>query len=128
MLDLSNDPGVSRFDWEAVELKTCLPSEWGDFFDRRGPSPIHPECHRRFTRQYLRSRAILCRPDGSLLGVYTGDVSRSGLRILSPVQLFPKDRCRLQLPSTAELLIEIVRCRRFESQCYECGAVFGKRD
>jgi hypothetical protein len=43
---------------------------------------------------------------------------------MSPVQLLPKERCRIRLPNTKEFQIEIVRCRRVDEGCYECGAMF----
>lgn len=124
MLACGDDRSVTAFDWDALVHKTSLPPEWCDFFARRGDVPRHPECQRRYARRYLRSQAILRRPDGVELGVYTGDLSRSGLRLLTPVQLYPADRCRLRMPGGEELSLEIVRCRRFAPQCYECGAQF----
>ena len=124
MLAVGDDPLVAPFDWNALALKTQLPAEWRDFFAQRGDVPRHPQCQRRYARRYLRTQAILRRADGAALGVYTGDLSRTGLRLLAPVQLFPHDRCVLQLPGSDEYALQIVRCRRFAPQCYECGAQF----
>ena len=70
-----------------------------------------------------RGKGILQRND-SYLGVYTADASRQGICFLSPVQLLPKERCRIRLPKTKEFQIEIVRCRRVDEACFECGAMF----
>jgi len=74
-------------------------------------------------RFYLRSQAILQRGE-TYMGVYTADASRQGLCFLSPIQLLPKERCRIRLPKTKDFQVEIVRCRRLDEACYECGAIF----
>ena len=123
MLDLSNDQSVMKLAWEKVELKTRLPDEMKDFFDQHGAVPARPGCRRAYHRFFLRGKGILQRKD-SYLGVITADASRQGLRFMSPVQLLPKERCRIRLPKTKEFQIEIVRCRRVSEACYECGAIF----
>lgn len=123
MLELSDDQGVMELAWEQVEQKTELPDELNDFFDQRGTMHPRPGCRRAYLRFYLRGQAILER-QGKLLGVYTTDASRQGIGFLSPLQLLPKERCRIQLPKTKEFHIEVVRCRRISEACYECGAMF----
>jgi hypothetical protein len=124
MLDSGDVPEIDDFDWEGLALKARLPSNEPTFFQRRGACGMRSDCRRSRARLYLRSVGILQRGDGTRLGVYTADVSAKGVRLLSPVQLFPKDCCLLRLPTTRKLPIEITRCRRLESQCYECGAEF----
>jgi hypothetical protein len=123
MLDISNDEGVMQIAWEKVELKANLPDEMTDFFDQHGAVPARPGCRRAYLRFFLRGKGILQRKD-THLGVLTADASRQGLKFLSPVQLLPKERCRIRLPKTKEFQIEIVRCRRIDEGCYECGAMF----
>jgi hypothetical protein len=123
MLDISDEKNLVAFDWEKVELKPVLPDDMKDFFDQHGSLRSTPGCRRAYVRFYLRGQAILQRQE-QLLGVYTADASRQGLRFLSPVQLLPKERCRIRLPKTKEFQIEIVRCRRMADNCYECGAMF----
>ena len=123
MLDISNDESVMQVAWTKVELKTNLPESMKDFFDQHGPVPARPGCRRAYTRFYLRGKAILERND-TYFGVFTADASRAGLKFLSPVQLLPKERCRIRLPKTKEFQIEIVRCRRIDEACFECGAMF----
>jgi hypothetical protein len=123
MLDLSHDQSLMALAWEKVETKTRLPEQMKDFFDQVGPMPAHPGCRRAYHRFYVRGKAILRRKE-TYLGVYTADASRQGLRFMSPVQLLPKERCRIRLPNTKEFQIEIVRCRRVDEGCYECGAMF----
>ncbi len=123
MLDISDDEDVMQGAWEKVELKANLPDEMTDFYDHYGTVPSQQGCRRAYLRFFLRGKGIL-QWNGKQLGVYTADASRQGLKFLSPIQLLPKERCRIRLPKTKEFQIEIVRCRRVEEGCYECGAVF----
>jgi hypothetical protein len=123
MLDISNDEGVMQTAWDQVELKASLPDDMKGFYDQHGAVPSRPGCRRAYLRFFLRGKGILQRKD-TYLGVLTADASRQGMRFLSPVQLLPKERCRIRLPKTKEFQIEIVRCRRIEEGCYECGALF----
>ena len=123
MLDISNDEDVMQTAWEKVELKASLPTEMKDFYDQHGAVPARPGCRRAYLRFFLRGKGILQRK-GEYIGVLTADASRQGLKFLSPVQLLPKERCRIRLPKTKEFQIEIVRCRRVAEFCYECGAMF----
>jgi len=109
--------------WEKVELKPRLSDDMKDFFDQHGTLVARPGCRRAYLRFYLRGQAILQR-QGKYLGVYTVDASRQGLCFLSPVQLLPKERCRIRLPKTKDFQIEIVRFSRIADGCYECGAMF----
>jgi hypothetical protein len=70
----------------------------------------------------MRGKAVLKR-GSTLIGSYTKDVSRQGVAFLTPVPLLPKERVKLQVPS-AELGLEVTRCRRIEPACFECGARF----
>src|SRR3954465_11585323 len=116
MLDLSNDQSVMQLAWEKVEQKPKLPEEMSDFFEQHGAVPARPGCRRAYLRFFLRGKGILQRKDTDL-GVLTADASRQGPKFLSPVQLLPKERCRIRLPKTKEFQIEIVRCRRVEEDC-----------
>lgn len=123
MLDISDDQSVMKLAWDKVDQKACLPDAMKDFFEHHGPMPTRPGCRRAYHRFFLRGKGILQRQD-AYLGVYTADASRQGICFLSPVQLLPKERCRIRLPKTKEFQIEIVRCRRVGESCYECGAMF----
>jgi len=123
MLGLSDEQSVIALAWDKVEQKTRLPQELIDFFDRAGPMPPQHSCRRAYQRFYIRGKAIV-RHNGANLGVYTVDASRQGLCFLSPVQIFPQERCRIRLPKTKEFQIQVVRCRRVDEECFECGAMF----
>src|SRR5215210_3930751 len=116
MLDISDDQSVMQLAWDKVEQKPCLPAEMQDFFDHHGTVQSRPGCRRAYHRFYLRGKGILQRNE-TYLGVYTADASRQGIRFLSPIQLLPKERCRIRLPKTKEFQIEIVRCRRINDAC-----------
>ena len=84
--------------------------------------PLHFDSQRTYHRFYMRSKAVLTRGE-ERLGSFTKDVSRQGVGFLCPVQLMPLERVRLRLPS-AELNLEVARCRRIADDCFECGARF----
>lgn len=123
MLDSSNEPCVVELAWEKAAHKACLPKKFTDFFERHGAVRAREGCRRAYLRFYLRGQAVVDR-QGDQLGVFTTDASRQGIGFLSPVQLLPKERCRIQLPKTKGFQIEVVRCRRIDEHCYECGATF----
>jgi hypothetical protein len=126
MLDIDDDAKLAPFDWESIPLKPQLPKSFSDFFSRTGPCPVHATSKRSYARLYLRRHAILTRPDGPDLAVYTLDVSHKGIGILTPVQLLPMHFCFLRLATTGAIPLEIVRCRRVDHQYYVCGATFVK--
>ncbi len=123
MLDCSDEPCVIELFWENAVHKTRLPEKFTDFFERHGTVRAREGCRRAYLRFYLRGQAIVNRKEDRL-GVLTTDASRQGIGFLSPIQLLPKERCRIQLPKTKGFQIEVVRCRRIDERCYECGATF----
>jgi hypothetical protein len=109
--------------WECSAEKTKLPDSLSrEFFQPRGALPVAPESKRSYHRFYMRGKALLKRGQ-TMFGSYTKDVSRQGIGFFSPVQLMPKERVKLHLP-TAELSLEVARCRRVDHACFECGARF----
>jgi len=121
MLDDSPDPVEES--WDKIEVKTRLPEDMEDFFECLGLTPRHRGCRRAYQRYFVRGKAILCRQD-TYFGVYSVDASRQSVRFLSPIELAPKERVRIRLRNTKEFQIEIVRCRRMDECCYDCGAIF----
>ena len=122
---LAIDDGQKLMDdlWEITPAKVELPNSMkSDFFAVHGAAPLHYENKRAYHRYYMRSKAVLKRGK-SVFGTYTKDFSRQGIAFLSPVALLPKERVTLRVP-TAELNLEITRCHRIESACYECGGRF----
>ncbi len=127
MLDLGHDAGVSGFNWESIPLRAALPLTEDDFWKSRGPVPVRAGCRRSFARLHLRRQAILRLADGTMLAGYTTDISRKGLGLLSPVQLFPKDGVVVRVAGSRDIRVDIVRCRRLAPGSYACGAVFGRQ-
>lgn len=123
MLERRNERSVMERMWESAGAKVRLPETLRQgFFAPQGPLPTHFENKRQYHRYYMRGKAVLKRGD-EVLGTYTKDVSRQGVGFYSPVQLLPKERVQLRLPSV-ELSLEVTRCRRVDKECFECGARF----
>ena len=109
--------------WEMAEPKVQLPYPLSDgFLESHGPLSTYYDDKRSFQRFFLRGKAVLKRR-GSLMGAFTKDVSRQGVGFLSPVQLMPREKIQLTLAS-AELKLEISRCRRLDNACFDCGGRF----
>jgi len=109
--------------WEATPTKVQLPGLAAEqFFDVRGAMPLYHDNRRSYHRYFMRGKAVLKRGK-ALLGTYTKDVSRQGVGFLSPVQLLPKEKVQLRLPTT-ELSLQVARCQRLDQGCFECGAKF----
>jgi hypothetical protein len=122
---LAVDDGQKLIDelWKAASARVEMPeAAQREFFAVRGAEPVFHDNRRSYHRYYMRGKALLRRGE-KLLGTYTKDVSRQGVAFLSPVPLLPKERVKLQMP-TAELGLEVTRCRRIDPACYECGAKF----
>lgn len=124
MLGRCHDNRLIADEWDATEVKVQLPAAVRvAFFDKKGPMPLYYENSRGYHRYFLRAKAVL-KCGEVKFGSYTKDVSRQGIGLLSPVQLFPLDRVKLQLPNGSEMHLEITRCRRVDQGCFDCGARF----
>jgi len=109
--------------WELTEAKVELPYPLCDgFLESHGPASAFYDDKRAYQRFFLRGKAVLKRR-GKMLGAFTKDVSRRGVGFLSPVQLMPRERIQLTL-SSAELQLEVSRCRRLDKACFDCGGKF----
>ncbi|MGD9636822.1 MAG: PilZ domain-containing protein [Pirellulales bacterium] len=124
MLDIGHEKSIIEELWLAAEARVKLPMLTAKyFFEPKGAMPNHFSNRRSFHRFYLRSKAILTQGD-RILGAYTTDVSRQGIGFLSPVQLMPKGKWKLRLPTGAEYELRVTRCRRESENCYACGGRF----
>ena len=119
MLDLSHATEISEL-WEQLELHAALPESPEQFYAKSGTKAFHEQ--REFDRHYLRCPAIM-RRELDTLGVYMRDCSRAGMGVLSPVQLFPRERVELWMKPGRSYTLEVIRCQRLAPQCYECGTV-----
>jgi hypothetical protein len=123
MLEFDNGQKLMHDLWDSTATKVDLPASLRSaYFGAQGPAPLYHDNRRSFHRYYMRGKAVLKRGP-SMIGTYTKDVSRQGVAFLSPVPLLPKERVKLRVP-TAELLLEVTRCRRLDPKCFECGAKF----
>jgi hypothetical protein len=123
MLEIDHGKKLMEDLWEATSTKVELPDFLKpSFFGAAGPEPVFHDNKRSYHRYFMRGKAVLKRGK-TMLGTYTKDVSRQGVAFFSPVPLLPKERVKLRVP-TAELSLEITRCRRIEPKCFECGARF----
>jgi PilZ domain len=124
MLGCRHDKSLIADEWEAADAHVQLPDALrNEFFNKRGPMPLHHENHRGYHRYFMRAKAVLKRNE-LRLGCYTKDVSRQGIGLLSPVPLLPLDRVEIHLPNGSVLPLEIARCRRVDRGCFDCGARF----
>ncbi|BBO35205.1 PilZ domain-containing protein [Lacipirellula parvula] len=93
------------------------------FFSLKGPMGRRDDNRRAFHRFFMRSEAVLL-GDGFVYAVYTCDISRQGIGFLSPRQLLPHQKCKLELPNGSRFDVLIKRCRRENDNCFVCGARF----
>jgi hypothetical protein len=123
MLEIDYGKKLMEDLWDTTPTKVKLPESMvQQFFAMRGPMTVVHENRRGYHRYYMRGKAVLKRGT-SLLGTYTKDVSRQGVGFLSPVQLMPKEKVQLRLPTT-ELSLQVARCQRIGQECFDCGARF----
>lgn len=113
-----------------VEL-TALTAD-REFFAKSGLMPQAWNEIRRFPRFYLRGEAMafvspprVTDPDPvESLAILTSDVSRSGVGIVAPRQLFPEQRLEIQMPAGATYRVKVVWCRRLNDGKYAAGCAF----
>ena len=122
MLGLGNATTIAEL-WETSESKAALPVPAEEFFAASGPLLDRASCRRAHERYYLRCRAII-KKDSLTHAAYLQDISRMGMGLLSPVQLFPRQRIQLWMENQSSYQLEITRCRRLGPNCYACGTVF----
>src|SRR5262249_23084401 len=123
MLEIDHDQKLMDELWEATTEKVELPESLKlSYFSAQGPGPVRYDNRRTYHRFFMRGKAVLKRGQATF-GIVTKDISRQGVAFLSPVPLLPKERVKLRVP-TAELSLEISRCRRVDEKCFECGARF----
>jgi hypothetical protein len=123
MLDIDNDQTLMDDLWQATTSKVELRDPVRKaFFSAHGAGPIYYDNRRIYHRFFMRGKAVLKR-GANMHGTYTKDVSRQGIGFLSPVPLLPKEKIKLRV-AAAELSLEVTRCRRIDSACFECGARF----
>lgn len=116
---------VSRSLWPRLAERTQLPCSEAEFLAVDGTALASGHSRRQYHRYHLRRPAIL-RGAGDTAAVYSKDVSRMGLGLLTPRQLFPSDEIELLLPDQPWVKLIVRRCRRLQPCCYEVGAEFAE--
>lgn len=143
MLDF-NDESERLQLADAVTKLDCeikLPEALHDFFKCSGLTQSSIADNRRSARWQNRVVAgllyrtmfpVLPRSEG-WHPIYIKDVSRSGAAFMHSEQLYPLERMRILMidDRSSRLLrneclrtIEVIRCRRVESNCFEIGSCF----
>ncbi|NOZ40159.1 MAG: hypothetical protein GXP24_08030 [Planctomycetes bacterium] len=120
MLGLSHATEINDL-WDKIESKASLPTTPEEFFGKSGLKAL--EEHRAFVRHYLRCQGILQR-ERETHAIYMKDCSRVGMGLISPVQLFPRERIQIWMKPQRNYTLEVIRCRRIRVNCYECGTIF----
>ena len=126
MLDLSHAAEIAAEDaleraWDSLDSQAALPMTTEEYYAKTGSKT---ECElRAYQRHYLRCKAIL-KYGLETHAIYMKDCSRTGMGLISPVQLFPRQRVEVRISSGRSYSLEVIRCRRRKPKCYECGTIF----
>ena len=123
MLDLSNQETIVVPAWDSIALQAELPCSTKEFFEKSGAMPIMPDSRRQYNRTYGRKQVVI-EYKGEFLAGYLTDISRSGLGVISPVQMFPFDQLQGWLSENSSTKLRVKRCRREGERCYVVGCVF----
>ena len=119
-----------------LQCHVRIPSEWDDYFSAEGLLRSIEDDRRRKARKQFRTEAVLqiepqlpsVKREQLVHKVYTRDISLEGISFLHCEQLYPGEVCRLWL-ADRRLAVEVVRCKRANSQCYVVGGTYhGKSD
>lgn len=113
--------------WRAASQRASFPPNENEqsFFEAVGLGPRRFDSRRRHYRFLFRRRALLMLAAGDEpLGILTVDVSRAGLAIIAPRQLFPGDVAVVVLAGPDRLALCVDRCRRLGPQCYAAASKF----
>ncbi|MBX3425945.1 MAG: PilZ domain-containing protein [Pirellulales bacterium] len=116
-LDLNDD------QWARLTPRTALPCSEAEFLAPTGPAYANNSSRRLYHRFHYRRRGVL-HLNEETLAVYAKDVSRIGIGLLAPRQLFPCDQVRLELAGLEIPPLVVRRCRRIQTDCYEIGTAF----
>jgi hypothetical protein len=109
--------------WGEILSQAVLPVSEAEFFSKQGPTPLMPDSRRGFHRMYLRTSVVL-QYENQFHAAYLLDISRSGVGLISPVQLLPSAPIELWLPDGRHMELQTKRCVRCAERCYQCGGEF----
>jgi len=120
---------IARTEW-SIEL----PEQWSGFFKESGLSASTVGDARRGGRVRVRTHGVAV-PEKTVpaiprpfkaLGIFTSDFSRHGFGFMADRQFFPTEVVRIILP-TFWMRVNVVRCRRLGTLCFENGAELVQR-
>jgi hypothetical protein len=127
MLDAARNESVNK-PLAAQGCPVVLPSEWKDYFERRGPQTWQGDEIRRYVRSHFPMPALMevtktlpaLPREAARHVVLMKNISRQGSSFLHADQLFPGERVELTLP-TGRRAYTVVRCVRHNARCFEVG-------
>jgi hypothetical protein len=123
MLDIGDQTNTFDTVWSCLEQRVALTEEILAQHAKRGEMEGTSHERRRHKRFHFWGRAILVARE-SCCACYTLNLSQSGIRVLSPKQLFPAQRVRLIVENGRAFELSVCRCQRLMDHCYECGTKF----
>jgi len=113
---------------QSLEVTIQLPAEMSEFFKESGPIASCINERRKSVRTRVRTTGVLVprrwlpacprRPEPQ--HIYTKDFSKTGFGCLSSTQFYPGEIVRVLL-ATFWIEVEIRRCRRLGTDCFELG-------
>ena len=123
MLDYKLSVTVSDDTWNAAAVHAVLPQTTEEYFREAGATAMIDDTRRRHRRIRVRGRAIVFSKTNQC-GVYTIDISPTGIGFFSPVQFLPKEKIEFYSNESEQIELQIRRCVRTAIDCYNCGGVF----
>lgn len=123
MLDSGTQLPLKAPAWQSLPVRARLPEMPTEYLDKEGPMPVMPDSRRGYHRQYMRTPAVLFYRE-QFYAAYVADLSRSGVGLYSPVQLFPVSDILLWVVDGSRLQLRTKNCVRLDECCYRSGAEF----
>jgi len=125
---------LSQYDVNGLAARSRVLPPWplDEFLSKKGLVLSQCDDRRRYARLYYRQHATLLletslpafvRPS-ERIHTFSCDLSRGGVAFLSRCELFPKERVTLRIAEIGNRQLQVVRCRRLATACYEIGATF----
>lgn len=118
----------------SIDWQIRLPPDWDDFFGDKGVASSCHDDRRRHQRMNVRTPGLMWFAktlpnfprEAEPVGIYTRDLSRRGLGLVTPTQLYPEEILRIVL-QTFWLEVRVVSCRRVAEACFIVGAELVKQ-
>ncbi len=121
MLDLNHEADLGDL-WEELESRAVLLKPASESIEDQ--SPIESADEKRLYERFSMGRKAILKRGCESHAIYTKDCSRTGIGLISPVQIFPRERVVVHLNRQRVYKMLVTRCRRLGEKYYECGAIF----